>query len=190
MSIRILAIILFILFASACASVTVVDKLPPSSGEERGTLSLATGKNFYVAMTGGRPENMDDTPDVLAHQFALFLAPMTKEVHSAKQSETRAEALAAAQNLKCDYLVLLHVQKWNRAFFFRPVRASVDAEILDVHSGSVLTRTHLETECSISMYGQENSPRECLRPQIDTWLSTLFSRPVSTPVHVSIPLLR
>ena len=37
---------------------------------------------------------------------------------------------------------------------------------------------------------QENSPRECLRPQIDTWLSTLFSRPVSTPAHVSIPLLR
>ncbi len=169
-------ILLLVFVVSGCGS------LPHSIGPKNVRVDkdpagapLARNKKIYVSMIGGVPEDMDGSPEALILQFSKFLAPVASGVSPAERLETREEAMRNAVAQSCDYVFLLTVEQWEKPLFPPSIRVAVNVEALEVGSGRFLSDSRLESTCHAMLYGLENSPRECVRPQVDIWLNTLFA---------------
>ncbi len=145
-----------------------IDKDPIASPLER-------NKKIYVAMIGGVPEDMDGSPEALALQFSKFLAPVAASVRPAERLETREEAMRNAAAQSCDYVFLITVEHWEKPLLPPSVEVAINVEAVEAGSGRFRSNSRLEATCHAMLYGLENSPRECVRPQVNAWLNTLFA---------------
>lgn len=160
--------------------------LPHSFGNKNLTLSpthnktLSTGKNAYIAVTRPLPSELSEKPEYIAVQFAKFFSPVCASAYPGGYIPEKETIIKNAQEQQSDYAVLLKITQWEEGSFIDPgPKADVQISILDVASGDILHESSIKTTCPVMLFGQEQSPRECIRPQVEQWILSTFATEVT-----------
>ena len=84
-------------------------------------------------------------------------------------------ALDAARNQSSDYLILLKILQWKRhSLLNMGHKVKMNVKAYDVSTGRMLADDAIEAVCYVMVVGLEQSPRECVRPQIEIWMNRTF----------------
>lgn len=125
-------------------------------------------------------------PEYIAAQFAKYLRPVARETRYGAPVADAADGLAKARDCGCGYLVLLRVLQWKTSSLFSPGHAAeVEISVMEVDTGALRDKSTVSASCWSMLASLEQSTRECLRPQVNTWLQQAFNTDTALKAHTN-----
>ena len=154
-------------------------------------VTLESNKAIHVAVHQPIPDDTSDSPEYIAAQIAKQIHSIVAAASSEGVVNNVAQALDNARKVHADYLFLIHVKKWKRGSYLSPgQQAALNITVLDVHTQAILTAGDIHATCLAMLVGLEQSPRECVRPQMDIWLNGLFVNKAKNQPYSDITTFR
>lgn len=147
---------------------------------------LERDQAVFVTTLTPLPPDAGDSAEYIAAQFAKYLRPVARETRYGAPVADAADGLAKARDCGCGYLVLLRVLQWKASSLFSPGHAAeVEISVMEVDTGALRDKSTVSASCWSMLASLEQSTRECLRPQVNTWLQQTFNTDTVLKAHTN-----
>lgn len=183
-------LLLSILFFGGCSAHSWGGKRITTDPSTAASGPLQTGRAMYVAILQPVAEDLADSPEYIAAQFAKNLSAVAGAVETGVMAGSIAEGLAASRAAAADYLVLLQIHTWKMSSLLSPGhKTSVEILVIDTGTEKICDRSTIEANCYVMVAGLEQSPRECIRPQVVAWMEKTFDAKVESKPQTDLKTL-